>query len=205
MRFAIFMVLLAALGLGAVACGARHPAPTQTPTSTPTPTPTPTRTPTPAQTPTPTPARTPTPTPTPSNAPTPTPTPTATPAPTPTPAAPPIAPPPPEVTPPPVPPATTTTYVLEFRGVSQETIPIDLKKGDIVAVLISVPESGQVMGVAMQDPAGGDLVFRPVYYGSREVTFKAETDGKHNIVVARLDFRTGLVAVYVKYYPVGSW
>jgi len=165
-RFAIFMVLLAALGLGAVACGARHPTPTQTPSTVPTPTPTP----------------------------------TATPAPTPTPS------PSPVVTPPPVPPATTTTYDLPFRDGPVERIPIDLKEGDIVVVLVDVYAAGQVMAVALEGPAGGTPVFQPVYNDYRETTFKAETDGKHNIVVAQWDGRGrgGPMAVTVKHYPMGS-
>ncbi len=174
-RFAVIMLLLAALGVGTVACGARHP----TPTPTPTPAPTPTRTPTP--------------------------TPTPTPAPPPvTPAPPPVAPPTPEVTPPPVPPATTTTYELRFRDSTVERIPIDLKKGDIVAVSVDVPSVGQIIGVGVEDPAGGPLRFRAASGAmGREITFKAQTDGKHNIVVALMDSRVDAVAVTVKYYPAG--
>ena len=85
-----------------------------------------------------------------------------------------------------------------------ERIPIDLKKGDIVAVSVDVPSPGQVAGVGVEDPAGGGLVFQAVYYDYREVTFKAETDGKHNIVVAQMDSRGGAMAVTVKHYPTGS-
>ncbi len=177
-RFAVIMLLLAALGVGTVACGARHP----TPTPTPTPAPTPTRTPTP--------------------------TPTPTPAPPPvTPAPPPVAPPTPEVTPPPVPPATTTTYELRFRDSTVERIPIDLKKGDIVAVSVDVSSGGQLIAVGVKDPAGGDLLtFQAAATGvvSRAITFKAETDGKHIILVAQMDSRGDPVAVTVKYYPKGS-
>jgi len=84
-----------------------------------------------------------------------------------------------------------------------ERIPIDLKKGDIVAVFVDVPSPGQVMGVGVEDPAGGGLAFQAVYYDFREVTFRAETDGRHNIVVAQMDSRGGSVAVTVEHYPMG--
>ncbi|MBU2008459.1 MAG: hypothetical protein KJ624_01210 [Chloroflexi bacterium] len=85
-----------------------------------------------------------------------------------------------------------------------ERIPIDLRKGDIVAVSVDVPSPGQIMAVGVEDPAGGGLEFQAVYYDDREVTFKAVTDGKHNIVVAQMDSRGGAAAVVIKYYPAGS-
>ncbi len=169
----IVLFVVAIVLLNLTVCGRR----TQTPVPTRTPTAAPARTATPAPTPTPTPAPTP------------------------------ITSPTPEVTPPPVPPATVTVYNLYFtysRDSRWERIPIDLKKGDIVAVSVDVPSVGQIIGVGVEDPAGGPLRFRAASGAmGREITFKAQTDGKHNIVVALMDSRVDAVAVTVKYYPAG--
>lgn len=85
-----------------------------------------------------------------------------------------------------------------------ERIPVDLKKGDIVAVSIDVLTGGQLIAVAVKDPAGGDLLnFQSA--AARTVTFKAETDGTHIIIVAQMDQRCDGVAAIVRYYPAGSW
>jgi len=88
-----------------------------------------------------------------------------------------------------------------------ERIPIDLKKGDIVAVSVYVVSGGQLVAVGVKDPAGGDLItFQAAATGvdSRAITFKAETDGKHDIVVAQMDSRGDPVAVTIRHYPMGS-
>jgi len=140
----------------------------------------------------------------------------AAPSPTPAPVTslspPPLATPIPEVTPPPVPATTTTFYDCYFEyseaGMGQEfkweRIPMDLKKGDIVAVSIDCISSGQRVSVGVKDPAGGDLL--TFQYGAdRTVTFKAETNGTHIIIVAQDDQRGGApVTAIVRYYPAGS-
>ena len=110
------------------------------------------------------------------------------------------------VTPPPVPPATTTDYELQFESGALERIPLDLKKGDIVAVSVGRAARGQMLEVRVEDPAGGDLLqFQPVSgILSGDIMFKAEADGEHFIVVAQLESPRDPVLVTVKYYPAGS-
>ena len=110
------------------------------------------------------------------------------------------------VTPPPVPPATTTDYELRFEGGGLERIPLDLKKGDIVALSVGRAQRGQMLEVRVEDPSGGDLLqFQPVSgILSGDITFKAEADGEHFVVVAQLEAPRDPVLVTVRYYPAGS-
>jgi hypothetical protein len=76
-----------------------------------------------------------------------------------------------------------------------------------VAVSIERNEGGQVIGVKVEDPTGRDLMGFQAAQGvePQEITFKAETDGKYNIVVAQMDSRGAPVDAIVNYYPAGSW
>lgn len=80
-----------------------------------------------------------------------------------------------------------------------QTIPVDLKRGEMVAVWVEVPVAGQVIAVAVKDPSGGDLLtFRSAE--GREVRFVAPTDGRYVLHLAPMAKWEERVVAIVRIY-----
>ena len=81
-----------------------------------------------------------------------------------------------------------------------KSIPVDLKEGEVVAISVDVPTPGQLMAVAVKDPAGEELLTWRSVEG-REVRFQAPVDGMYIILVAPDNSRVDPVTAIVRIYP----